>query len=73
MFAAALRFQTTWAEDRALAEEQPERRPRGQDRSWDQALLGSAPYSSAPGLAPSDKTFAARCRDLPGWIPVTTH
>jgi transposase InsO family protein len=63
------------------AEEHPERRPRGQDRSRGRAeWLGpglTRCRSTAPGLAPKRQTFAARRRDIwdrmslrqPGQIP----
>ena len=73
----ALQTMLAWAEDRALLRSTPSADPgakTGARAEHCSALRSLADRTTtAPGLAPTRQTFAARCRDIRGRTSVTTH
>ena len=66
-----------WAEDRALLRSTPSADPGAKTgaRAEHASALRSLDdrTTTAPGLAPTRQTFAARCRDIRATMPFTTQ
>ena len=75
--AGELQTMLAWAEDRALLRSTPSAEPRaktGARAEHASALRSLVDRSTtAPGLAPTRQTFAARCRDIQATMPFTIH
>ena len=73
----ALQTMLAWAEDRALLRSNPSADPgaktgaRAEHRSALRSLADRT--TTAPGLAPTRQTFAARCRDIRARTPLRTQ